>query len=192
MPYISTATLPSHIQSILKEIDYRGKDINLEAKVDISVLGCANDGCRAFYATFSLSEGKHKVVYGSYGGANMFERHQPDHDDSMHTIPEGFGCLKGQTGHKGSFATLYVNPANVARMLPEIPEITDREKYLLACFRGLTSNGRAREWTDNPHKKPTEVELTALSSKGWLKISKNGATSITTEGKNAVGNYRVY
>jgi hypothetical protein len=79
--------------------------------------------------------------------------------------------------------TFYVRPDVLAPLLPSGPELTDGERRALACFRGLKSGAYRQEalagcgYSDEMRDR--------LAGLGLLKVAKNGATRLTTEGKNA-------
>jgi Mn-dependent DtxR family transcriptional regulator len=75
----------------------------------------------------------------------------------------------------------------IAGFLPSETDVTDREATILGYFNSYTSAGRKEEFS-RMNVKPSEIE--SLAKRGYVKVNKRGATSITTKGKNAAG--RVY
>ncbi len=82
-----------------------------------------------------------------------------------------------------------VNPKNATKadLLATIERLQVELHHANAwTFKGLTSAGRKDEWSRRGSV-PSETELDALATRGLLKRAKNGATQITTEGRNALG-----
>lgn len=185
--YAKVAELPDTIRQTLSNLGYHRKDIFLSAKEEVSPSVCGGDGKRGFCIILNVSTGKKKKMWGSWGGSNMFNpNNQVDLDTNMYKIPDDFCVITGTIGN-GTYAELTVNPNNMLKALPEAPDISDRDKWILYTFKGLTSAGRKNEW-NREDDIPTEDDLNRLASAGYLKRSKNGATRITTEGKNIIIN----
>ena len=82
-----------------------------------------------------------------------------------------------------------LHPDNFAPLLPSaLPEIDERDGRILLAFRSLKSGPYRKEALDRVGF--TETDRTRLGEKGWLKTAKNGATSITVEGRTACSNVR--
>ena len=131
--------------------------------------------------------GETKSFEGSWGGANMFNPgNAVDLDKTQRPLPEGFAVIKGSTGNF-MHAYILLNPNNLAKFLPiNDVELSPRDRWILYTFDGLTSAGRKDEWRYS-RDIPSEDDLNRLAEMGYLKRSRNGATKITTEGKNALG-----
>lgn len=182
---IRTKDLPDCLKVALKEVEYGAQDIGVEVSSTISPLSQGGQGSRGFTLVVELSTGKFTKRLGSWGGASL-EHKQVDFDDRSTPLLEGFAVIKGTMGFPRTIATISINPANVAKFLPEPTKITERQRGILRAFRELTSMGRRDEWARNPVNAPTVEELNELVKLKLLARSSNGATKITVEGKNAI------
>lgn len=186
MIHVKVADLPETLINSLKNLGYHKNDIPLEGKEKISPQVPGGKGRRGFCVIVNIATGETKQMMGSWGGSNMFNpNNQVDLDDTPYTIPAGFAVIKGVSGYKGVIATITVPPDNVAKFLPEKKELDPRDKWILYTFSALTSAGRKKEW-EREDDIPSEDDLNRLAAEGYLKRSKNGASRITTDGKNAV------
>lgn len=184
--YSKVIELPECIQTALKSIGYGRVDIEIEAKEKVSPSVAGGDGYKGFCMIINMETGETKRMEGSWGGSNYFSQdNQVDLDANMYTIPNNFAVIKGVTGYK-VFADMYINPSNMAKYLPAKIEMDPRDRWILYTFKGLTSAGRKDEW-NRSRDKPSEEDLNRLAALGFLKRSSNGATKITTEGRNALG-----
>lgn len=186
MIYSKVSELPETLQSALKSIGYSGKDIRLEAKEEVSAQVMGGDGRRGFCIIVNLSTGEKKEMIGSWGGANMFNTtNAVDLDSSSYAIPLDVAVIKGSMGNS-VFADITLHPKNIIGLLgTSKAQLDERDRWILGTFKGLTSAGRKYEWARN-NDVPSEDDLNKLAGLGYLKRSKNGATQITTEGKNAL------
>lgn len=184
--YSLVSELPDTLQTALQSIGYHRKDIELIASETVSRHVSGGQGYRGFCVIVNLSTGERKAEIGSWGGANMFNPNNAvDLDTSEYNIHPGFAVIKGSQGDK-TFATIYLHTENIVKFLPAKIEMDSRDSWILYTFDALTSAGRKNEW-DRHNDKPSENDLNRLAGLGYLKRSKNGATQITTDGKNALG-----
>jgi hypothetical protein len=181
--YVQVAELPESLQGALKSVGYGRKDINIEAREQVYMADGGGEGFRAFVVLVDLATGRAERHDGSWGGANMFNpRNAVDLDDTPRTIIPGMAVVKGHIGgDRPVGATVYINPENVAKLLPAKPDVSDREKQLLGVM-GYKSGYRKEELA---RMRATDAEIDALVSRGFLSRNKAGAISLTTEGKNA-------
>jgi hypothetical protein len=192
--YVNVRDLPAPIQSALKAVEYGRPDIRVEAseKVQLGDMGAGN-GYQSFACLVNLSTGEHRVIRGSWGGINMFDRTNPvDNDMGQYALPGDGVVITGQRGGgRPVYAVLNIPASMVSRMLPsgQKVELTDQERDVLAVFVGMKSSYRS-EWLQR-HAIPESV-VTGLVSRGLLKENRAGARQVTTDGRNAVGNHRVY
>ena len=186
MTYIQTKELPYEITSVLSRLGYNKKDIDVEAHEKVSPASSSSDGCRSFMAIINLSTGEYTEKWGSYGGANIFNRdNQVDNDTSSYTIPENFCVIKGSSGgNRPVLARLIVRSDMIAKFLPQKAELNPRLQYILDVYATYNSSGREREFNDYGHIPPSKEELNELVRLGLIKINKAGSVSVTTEGKN--------
>lgn len=185
--YSKVRDLPESMQRALASVGYGRADIEVEPSETFTVKSYATGaGRRSFCIVINLETGEEKRFDGSWGGSNMFNPgNAVDMDETERPLPPGFAVIKGSTGDK-VFARIELNPENVAKFLPiQDSSLSDRDKWLLYTFDGLTSAGRKDEWS-RCRDVPSEDDLNRLAAMGYLKRSSNGATKITTEGKNAL------
>ena len=184
--YQKVRDLPPAIQRVLRSVNYGRTDIGIEAHETVCRSYGSADGCRAFVAIVDLATGQETIEWGSWGGPNMFNpQNAVDLDRADYPIPPNVVVVHGHIGMK-TYATLSVRPDALVKWLPPAPELTARDRWVLWTFKGLTSAGRRNEW-ERQGSTPSETELDALAARGLLKRAKNGATQITTEGRNALG-----
>lgn len=191
--YTLVKDLPELVQRQLSAVGYGRKDIDVNASEKASAFSVGGAGLRGFCVIINLSNGDVKHMQGSWGGANMFNpTNQVDLDSKEYVIPDNVVVINGSSGNgKPANARLTVAPNNIAKYLPAKSELTERQATILYTYKCLTSAGRKDYWErpsypDFKEKvKPSEDELNELASMGLLKRSKNGATQITTDGKNA-------
>jgi hypothetical protein len=190
--YTQINNLPTSLVEFLHHVNYGKKDIPVKPGETVNVGNCGGDGRRAFFAIVKLDDSEpFDLQYGSWGGANMFETRRSDVDFANHPIMPGYAVVVGSEGSTGVFATVYIHPSNVAAVLPIQVETTERQKYILKCYKSLTSAGRKNEWErysayGSPvGGRPSNAEITELVNRGFLNRNKAGAVSITTAGKNA-------
>lgn len=189
--HIATKELPEKIQNMLKSMGYAKKDISVEGAESISPVDMPYKGNRCYFAVINLATGEQNVSQGSWGGANAFNpENRVDLDSKNYPIPENVVVIKGQSGYLNT-ASIYVNPINLQKFIPEKIEITEEERNVLEMFRGLTPAGRKNEISrkalyDRNYPAKFAAIADALVAKGLLKRNKAGATQITTEGKNAI------
>ncbi len=178
--YVQVASLPVAVQQALSSLGYAKKDISVETRETVSMQGNPMQGNRCYFILVNLQTGQFEQRTGSWGGSNMFNpANLVDNLDKSMPLPVDFMAISGESGGRGNFAHVYVNPANVAKYLPAPSDVTQREKDILAVFR-LTSAGRK----DYLRGIKSE-EIQSLISRGFLKANKAGAISMTVEGKNA-------
>jgi len=184
--YAKVRDLPESIQSALRAVSYGAADIEVRAAEKVSPQVCGGDGKRGFCVLIMLATGQREELIGSWGGSNMFNpQNQVDLDSADYPIPDGVAVIKGTMGYPRTFATLYLAPSNIAKLLPAPTELDPRDRWILYTFSGLNSMGRRNEWA-RYRDTPSEADLNRLAAAGYLKRSRNGATQITTEGKNAL------
>ena len=187
--HVKTKDLPNQIRDALKRAGHTRPDIEV-IPADTVDRPMANKGERGLMTSIHLPSGKTNHRIGSWGGATPNEHRHLDHVEDL-KIPENWGVWKGVQGYKLSgYGRLYVNPKNIDTFqLTDSHELTDNEKNALICFRCCKPFYRG-EWLarhadgiEYNHQDPTYIKLARL---GLVKVSKNGAMRITTEGKNAI------
>lgn len=188
--YASVSDLPQVVRDALRFVGYGRTDIAVEVKTSVQLSGSAGKGRRSFAAIVNLSSKRYEVVTGSWGGQNMFDRtNAVDNDDRTYPLPSnGLAIVGAQGGGQPVWAHIYAPAALTARILPaKGPDVTPTEARILGCFKSLKS-GPYRQDALKRHG-CTEATLDSLAARGLLKRSRNGATQITTAGKNVAGAY---
>src|SRR5258708_7518672 len=125
--YVSLKDLPDTIVSALSSVGYHSKDINVEAQETVSMFDSGGAGRRGFVVLVDIATGRCERHLGSWGGSNMFNpRNAVDLDTQERAIIPGMAVIKGSEGER-TYATLYLHPDNLVKMLPAKPEVSDRE-----------------------------------------------------------------
>jgi hypothetical protein len=192
MTAVLTRTLPPSVQEALKSVGYFCQDIDTTPTEKVNPYSVSGQGSRSFFIVLSLDGSVPPITsFGSWGGANPFEAKRDDLDTLEYNIPLGGAVIKGSKGDR-VFATLYVNPQNVAPLLPIKTDLSPRQVKILTIIRGIKSAYR-KEWYQTTFGgQPSPEEFATLQAKGLVKINKAGSISLTTEGKNACEGERVY
>lgn len=187
--HVQVKLLPPTVQSALREVGYGRRDIEVEARSSISLQDMGGDGSRAFSVILNLETGDSKVFYGSWGGPNINTRGNPvDEDDRQHPIPMNGAVIQGhEGGGRPVYATLYVNPGNMATLLPTKVQLDRDEDVALAIVSGLKPGYRAEAFEREGlgSYDATNPVLLSLVKKGLVKATGAGV-QVTTEGKNSV------
>lgn len=191
--YVKVKELPECLQSALTNNGYHRPDVELTAKETYALSpNTAFEGSRGFTCAVNLETGKSITLHGSWGGANPFET-TIDHDASERPIVANMAVVHGETGGRGSFARVHVAPATLAAMLPApATELTPAQGVVLHCLKGYKSAYRRDEAARyGVNSKEYETVINELAAKGLAKVSSNGATQITTNGKNALSGFKL-
>ena len=187
--HVAVKDLPQSVQRALKSVGYGRRDIRVEARPSISIQGAGGDGFREFAVILNLETGHSETLKGSWGGANPWNpRNQVDMDERQHTIPMNGAVIKGtEGGNRPVYAVLYVNPDNMAALLPAPVDLTPQEDWALAIISGLKPSYRG-EYFERRDLGAYNVQnpfVQSLIAKGLVQATGSGI-QITTAGKNAV------
>lgn len=184
--YVDVKELPDNVRAALRSVNFNKENIRVVVVESFEPRPPSADGRRGFLAVISLKEGSDKsfdVRWGSFGGANMFTKTIDDIEGSA-PIPNDAAFITGLSDAGPGYpamATLYIGPTNIcSNLLPIHSDLTDRQRKILAMFKGYTSAYRKKELAA---KKVTEEEIQYLIDKGFL-AKKGGGIGITTHGKN--------
>lgn len=195
MTYAKVRELPESLQAALKSVGYARPDVEIQAKEKASRFSGGWSGQRAFCCIVDMATGRFETDHGSWGGSNMFNPgNAVDNDTNTYTIPPNVAVITGSSGGRGTFADITLRPDAIAPLLPAKAEVSPREAWIIYTFAHLTNAGRKNEWARHDlasgkrHVAPSEAELDALAARGFLKRARNGATQITTEGRNTEKN----
>jgi hypothetical protein len=186
--YMKVSELPTSVQNALRDGGYGGKDIEVIVSERFEPRPPSGKGRRGYVAACRLDDSnEHKLTWGSYGGSNMFTRTIDDVDEIIE-IPQNIAFVSGLSnagpGYPG-YATVHISPKNMnPALLPPTASVSEKEAKILAIFKSLKSSAR-KEYLDRAKATPAEVD--SLVARGFLSRNRAGATSITTEGRNAAG-----
>lgn len=183
--YVPVKELPDFVVSILKDLGYHSKDIVVKPGESTTMHAPSGDGYRAFVAIVNLGTKEHKVMRGSWGGANAFNPNNAvDLDTNVYTIPKDGLVIHGtEGGGHPVWATITVHPDAMPKMLPDesSEQLTPQELYVLYHY-GRTKSAYRKEYLQR--YKIGQNVIDGLVAKKYLKRSESGATQITTAGKN--------
>lgn len=190
--YVTVKELPEPVRAALEAVGYRRSDVEVLVAPSV-VLSNAGSGSgrQAFTALVNLSDGRHHLTWGSWGGANMFNTSNPvDLDDRPYTLPvDGVAITGSRGGGHPVWATVYVPASAAERMLPGPREaLPTAERDALYCHKAITGGAYRRDELRRRNVGPDTID--ALVLRGLLKRNKAGSVQITTAGKNALGDYR--
>lgn len=175
--------LPESLQSVLRTVGYRKKDISVVVKEKESLHVSGGAGLKGFAIVVDLATGEKKRFDGSWGGANMFSpTNAVDLNDEKYTLPHNCAVVKGHIGSY-TYATLTVAPSNAAPWLSSGDGlVTEKERAILYAYGSLKSGPYRRD--ELARIKATESEIESLVSRGLLKKDGRGI-QISTLGKNS-------
>ena len=188
MPYVKVKELPESLQKALNECGYRKADVQVLIKEMESVFSSGGNGYRGFASLVNISTGETKLMHGSWGGANPFNpTNQVDLNDNDYTIPKDIAVIRGFSGGASgsTHATVTISPLNILPSLQGGSDVSEEEKRLLAVMRSYTPAYR------KPYLDAAKDMVDSLVERGYIKRSKNGALSLTTDGKSAAENIRL-
>jgi hypothetical protein len=183
------------VKAVLKQ--KRLQEVLVVFTSNISQLGCSfHDHHRKDTFLWDPTGGEHNWR-GKYGGsyATLFDKSlsaQATAGKVNTVLPSGAIALEVTVAHKGNWAKMYLHPSQLNNKLlsPPSDDLSDRDRKILACFRGLKSGPYRKQALND--SKYTTADRDRLASLGYLKVSKNGATKITPEGRNACQGVMVY
>lgn len=188
--YVTTDTLPTVIRRALADVDYHKRDIEVRHEDTCHISGAGGDGARAFVILIDLHRQRYETHWGSWGGANMFNRDNPvDTDDHAYLIPDGSVIVTGVVWSHPTHATIHASRSS--SLLPitagEVDKATLDCLYAYGCIKG----GQYRR-DELARRRVSEQTVQACVDQGFIKVNRGGAGQITTAGRNALGDYRGY
>ena len=191
--YVKVADLPQAVRNGLESVGYGRKDIEVDVRATVSMSSSAGNGRQGFVSLVNLSTNRHETIFGSWGGQNMFNKSNPvDNDTRSFPLPaDGVAIVGVRGGGQPVWAKIYASTAGTQRSITSAPaDVSDVEKAALGCYRSLKSGPYRQDALRR--NKVTDDVIKGLVAKGLLKQARNGATQITTNGKNAAGSYHAY
>jgi hypothetical protein len=175
--------LPDILQRILKSLKYHKRDIVIRFKDKESVFGAGGDGRREFSVLVNLSTDQYETKYGSWGGANIFNRtNQVDLDQNEYALMPNLCVIKGSEGGYGTMASITFHPDNAIKMLPPKPELTGKQQTILYAYDSIKPGQYRKD--ELARCKATDQDIEEMIKLGLLKKDGRGI-QITTMGKNA-------
>ena len=188
--HIAVRDLPRPLQTALSDAGYGQRDIAVQAAETVHTGGGGGNGRRGGVVAVNLATGEvSPILWGAWGGCNMFGANPVDDGGPLPIPPNGAIVTLTMGGGHPVLATIHVRPETLTPMLPAGPEVSDRDRWILAVFGGLKSFARPEYLSRGGVQDP---EIDSLVSRGLLKRNRAGATQITTAGKNARGNADAY
>lgn len=186
--HVEVKNLPHTLLPALKAVGYNRADIRVYPRSSYSPQVAADDGRKGFTVAVDLQTGYYKEIYGSYGSEGTT---QVDMDRKEYPIPPNCAVIQGQTANNHPvYATIYVHPDNLPKLLPSGNEEELDPKLLLALrvIKIYTSSARKEYFLQNHLGAygPTNPLIQELAKMGLLKVSSTGV-AITTAGKNKAG-----
>lgn len=181
MPYSLVKELPDCLQRALTEVGYGRQSIELRPKEKESLFIAGGDGYRGFVILVDLASGQYKIHQGSWGGSNPWSSSPVDLDNQSYDLPLNGAVIKGSVGGTTPvYATITLHPNNIVKYLTTGISLTDDEQRVLYAYKTYTSAFR------KGHLIGKEKVIADLAQRKLIKISKNGASQITVEGRNAL------
>jgi len=187
--FCKTRELPDCLQSALKSVGYAKADIQVIVREKESIGSPGGDGYRSFAVIVNMSTGERQTHWGSWGGPCIFApNNRVDNDFNEYTIPPNGAVITGYTGGASGVtrASVTLSPANVLPMLQEVNHLTEEELNVLGIIRSYTSAYRKQLLTGKG------AVIDRLVDGGYISRNKAGSISLTTKGKSAGENVRVY
>jgi hypothetical protein len=185
--HVEVKDLNPTLRAALDSVAYGAKDIRVEAANRVDSYSEGNAGSRGFVIVVNLDTGERKRITGSWGGGNMFTSSLVDTGSEFVELPANGAIIKGTTGYPRTFATIYAHPNAIGQFLPsgadDRDELSAEELQALYCFVSIKGGAYRRE--ELQRRNVADATVDDLVSRGYLKRSKNGATAVTTAGKNA-------
>lgn len=183
--HVEVTSLSPHVRKALDSVSYGARDIPLIAAESVDSYSEGDRGSRGFVLILNLDTGAYKRVTGQWGGGNMFTRSPVDEGGERIPIPPNGAVIKGSMGYPRTFARIYAHPEAHGRFLPsgETETLSPEEAQCVYCFCAIKGGEYRRDEMRRRGVTPATVD--SLVERGYLKRSKNGATAITTKGKNA-------
>jgi len=183
--HVGLNELPSALQKALKKVGYRRRDVRVYSATETTIGPPSFEGSRGFAMAVNLKTGQMSdIQYGSWGGPNPFEKKPVDHQRKPVRIAANGAIITGEVGGRGVFASIYVHPDSLAPLLPGGNDVTEREREILAmaCYKSFYK----KELFER--HRVTKDEILNLVKRGYMKMNKAGATSVTPKGKNERSN----
>lgn len=207
--HIPVSELPEVLRRALEACEYRARDVPVEVSETWYPGSAYGDGCRGVTCVVNLATGQLRREFGSWGGANPWERKTVDVARGPFPAVPGCVVIRGSSAwkRKSPYLTLQVHPADVAALLPagDTDPLSLEERIALCIIRTIRGGARAEEWrrgvartdvglraSDEPYylRGPGSYGagnpvIESLAKRGYLKVNSRGSIQVTTKGRNA-------
>jgi hypothetical protein len=181
---VDVKDLPRTLIDALGALGYKKTNICVRAAKTYRLQQAGFAGQRAFVCAVNLEDGRKETVYGSWGGANMFNRaNLVDLDKEERPVPMNGAIIEGSEGN-GVRASITVRPETLTPLLPERPDLSKEEWSALNIVGGIKGGYRREEFfrAGLGDYGPENPVVASLVQKGLVKVNKRGAVSVTTDG----------
>lgn len=184
--FVKLKELPPIVKEALNKVGYHRVDILVEAAEEASLIAPYGDGYQSYAVAIDTKTNEiSREVTSNWGGGGWYSPKKTLDRPGTLKLPENGMVIVGQRGGgRPVSAKLYAHPALLAPLLK--PASAPEEEYTLAELIALV-NFVALKPAYRPPIKPET--LAKFIEKGLVKKNKAGALSITTAGKDLVGDY---
>lgn len=180
--YLDPAMVPANLRG-----EYAGNKFRAIVCEIVTIpidAGLWSGGTREIYHLIDLATGK-QIPFPNQDSSPF----NTDRRETIVKLETGYAVVKYSTMQGVETGlTFYLRPENAAPLLPQIVELTDAQKKVLAITRSyIASYRKEAAFAAGIGTKEWDRIKTDLIALGMMK--KNGA--ITIKGKNAIGDFRV-
>ncbi len=187
MVHVPTKCLPPHLAAALSAVGYARPDIRVLSARTVETGSTGQSGRRSFGVLVSLASGARTGHYGSWGGPSLHGRGLID-GGGVVTLASDEAYIAGSSGYGPTYAVVHVHPDVYGELCAggvsaDVDELTDAEHHAIYCFAAIKGGQYRRD--ELRRRRVPDSTVDALVERGYLKRARNGATSITTKGKNA-------
>lgn len=191
---IDWGDVPSDIQREMLKINKRKRPkpyIKVDNDCVASVGGPSYDYSRKYLVGFRADGETHVAASGYYESyVNFTDVERLVYHGGKIPIPANGAIMEYDTGRNSPFVIIHVGPAHplatLALRLGTGEKLDEVERAVLGFYGGLNSAGRKDALSRyRIPRKLIDIYTKVLAEKGLVKVNKNGAVRITTDGRNA-------
>lgn len=198
--FYNVQDLPQSLQNALKRRSYSKKDIEVKTSETFNTRGYGvSEGRYGFCDLVNLDNGDVLSNNGSWGGPNMFTTTLVDNHHESKELMLNCAVINGSSGGGHSsingktLAIITLHPKNMnPKLLSHVitDKLDERVMKALLGIKSLTSAGRKEYYYRNKlgQYNAQNPLVLQLYQEGYVKINRAGSITITTKGKNIVGN----
>lgn len=206
--------LPEKIQVELRNVGYHKADIEVQARDAVQIASAGHAGEQAF-AMILHENGRREAYYGSWGGPNIASgaNRVDDLRQPLTPIPPKGAIIVGSMRRNGVYAVVMMLPMDWAAWTAPLDaeivhdamaegrtdvvdtligrpgdDLSDTDRRVLYCYGALKSGEyrkNALADVSRAYKCDSAAIVDSLVARGYLKRAANGATQITTKGKDS-------